>query len=114
MVKSRIFGYKAATPKGQPMFDYSMIAIVIVVLAAAASGAVFKPGEWYERLEKPGFTPPNWVFPVVWSILYVMIGIAGWLAWNKAGAAAPIVIWAIQIVLNASWSAVFFGIYRMD
>jgi tryptophan-rich sensory protein len=91
----------------------AVIFIVIVVLAAS-SGAVFKPGEWYETLRKPDWTPPKWAFPVVWSILYVCIGYAGWLIWTIAGWSLPIALWGLQMVANALWSYFFFGIRRMD
>lgn len=87
---------------------------VVIVLAAASSGAIFKPGAWYENLRKPGWTPPNWAFPVVWSILYVMIGYAGWLVWTKVGWSLPMALWALQMVVNALWSYFFFGQRRMD
>ncbi|THV14999.1 TspO/MBR family protein [Rhizobium rhizophilum] len=86
---------------------------VVIVLAAASSGAIFKPGAWYENLRKPGWTPPNWAFPVVWSILYVMIGYAGWLVWTTVGWSLPIAFWALQMVVNALWSFFFFGQRRM-
>ncbi len=53
---------------------------VVVAGIAASSGALFKPGRWYETLLKPGWTPPGWVFPVVWTPLYVAIAVSGWLA----------------------------------
>ena len=87
---------------------------VVIVLAAASSGAIFKPGAWYENLRKPGWTPPNWAFPVVWSILYVMIGYAGWLVWTTVGWSSPLAFWALQMVVNALWSYFFFGRRRMD
>lgn len=91
------------------------IAVFIgVVFLAAASGAVFKPGPWYEELQKPSWTPPNWAFPVVWTLLYIMIAYAGWSVWSKVGWSLPIVFWALQIVLNAAWSWLFFGLRRMD
>jgi tryptophan-rich sensory protein len=91
------------------------IAVFIgVVFLAAASGAVFKPGPWYEELQKPSWTPPNWAFPVVWTLLYIMIAYAGWSVWSKVGWSLPIVLWALQIVLNAAWSWLFFGLRRMD
>ncbi|MBO9423990.1 tryptophan-rich sensory protein [Labrenzia sp. R4_1] len=91
------------------------IAVFIgVVFLAAASGAVFKPGPWYEELQKPSWTPPNWAFPVVWTLLYIMIAYAGWSVWAKVGWSSPIVFWALQIVLNAAWSWLFFGLRRMD
>jgi translocator protein len=90
------------------------VVFVIIVLAAASSGAIFKPGAWYDGLKKPDWTPPNWAFPVVWTILYLFIGYAGWLVWSEAGWTLPIVLWAIQMVANALWSFFFFGIRRMD
>ncbi|MFN3634841.1 MAG: TspO/MBR family protein [Rhizobium rhizophilum] len=86
---------------------------VVIVLAAASSGAIFKPGAWYENLRKPGWTPPNWAFPVVWSILYVMIGYAGWRVWTTVGWSLPMAFWALQMVVNALWSFFFFGQRRM-
>lgn len=87
---------------------------IVIVLAAALSGAIFKPGEWYESLRKPGWTPPKWAFPVVWTILYVLIGYAGWLVWTAAGWSLPMMLWALQMVTNALWSYFFFGMRRMD
>jgi tryptophan-rich sensory protein len=90
------------------------VVFLIIVLAAASSGALFKPGEWYEGLRKPGWTPPKWAFPVVWTILYVMIGYAGWLVWTVAEWSLPLLLWAVQMLANALWSYLFFGIRRMD
>lgn len=81
---------------------------VVAVAAAAVFGSQFMPGEWYRALAKPSWTPPNWVFGPVWSILYVMIAIAGWLAW-RAGANTALGFWTAQLVLNALWSYIFFG-----
>ncbi len=86
---------------------------VVIVLFVASSGAIFKPGPWYQRLDKPAWTPPNWAFPVVWSALYVMIAVAGWRVYEAAGlVAAPFLAYAVQLVLNAAWSALFFGLKR--
>lgn len=84
--------------------------------AAALTGALFRPGAWYEALRKPGWTPPNWAFPVVWSVLYVLIAIAGFLVWEAGGlAAAPaLAVYGGQLVLNALWSVLFFGLRRID
>ncbi len=96
------------------MFDLSIVVFILIVMCAASTGAIFSPGDWYERLDKPSWTPPNWVFPVVWTILYIMIAIAGWLVWKVDGPGLAIALWGIQILLNGAWSAVFFGLYRMD
>lgn len=92
----------------------SALVFVLIVLATASSGAIFKPGEWYESLCKPGWTPPKWAFPVVWTILYVFIGYAGWLVWTIAGWSLPMALWGLQIVANALWSYFFFGMRRID
>jgi tryptophan-rich sensory protein len=89
------------------------VVFVVLVFAAAATGAVFKPGPWYEGLNKPAWTPPNWMFPVVWTVLYVMIAWAGVLAW-RAGAGWALLFWAAQWVFNSAWSWLLFGLKRMD
>ncbi|MTH98807.1 TspO/MBR family protein [Roseibium sp. RKSG952] len=85
-----------------------------LVFITALSGAVFKPGPWYQSLKRPSWTPPNWAFPVVWTILYVMIAVSGWLVWSSAGWGAALVLWGVQLILNAAWSWLFFGLRRMD
>lgn len=90
------------------------ILIALLVLAAAASGAMFKPGPWYQSLNRPDWTPPNWAFPVVWSLLYIAIGVSGWLVWTAAGASLAMGLWLLQLIFNAAWSWLFFGLRRMD
>lgn len=81
---------------------------VLAVAAAAIFGAQFMPGDWYRALAKPAWTPPNWLFAPVWTALYVMIAVAGWLAW-RASASSALVFWSAQLALNALWSYLFFG-----
>lgn len=93
----------------------SFAGFLALVCAAGLSGVIFKPGAWYRRLDKPAWTPPNWAFPVVWSALYLMIAVAGWRVYETAGLAAlPFVFYAVQLVLNAAWSPLFFGMHRPD
>jgi translocator protein len=95
----------------------SLIPFVIACAAAAVSGSVFPPGEWYRRLDLPSWTPPDWVFPVVWTILYVLIAWAGWRVGLRAPlgeAALPLGLWACQIALNVLWTPIFFGLRRPD
>lgn len=87
----------------------SFLVFVGLVVAAASSGALFMPGTWYESLNKPSWTPPKWLFPVAWTVLYAMIAIAGWLVWKSDGFGTAIAIWAIGLVLNALWSYFMFG-----
>lgn len=81
--------------------------------AAAATGSMFPPGKWYAALEKPSWNPPNWVFPVVWSILYIVIAVAAARVSGLPGSALAMAFWALQIALNTLWSPVFFGLRRL-
>ena len=88
-----------------------------VCFATASSGAFFRPGTWYEDLAKPWWRPPNWLFAPAWSLLYCAIAVSGWLVWRQAGfagAALPLGIYTVQLVLNAAWSGLFFGLRRPD
>lgn len=77
--------------------------------AAATTGAMFDPGEWYEGLEKPSWTPPKWLFPVAWTILYFCMAIAGTRVAGMPGSGLAMALWALQIALNTLWTPVFFG-----
>lgn len=93
----------------------SLIAFVLLNVLAASSGAIFKPDSWYDDLKKPSWQPPKWAFPIVWSILYLFNIVAGWLVYQAEGAITlPLVIYGIGLILNALWSAIFFGMKRMD
>lgn len=94
----------------------SLLPFVAACFCAALSGAMFRPGDWYEELAKPRWRPPNWLFPPAWTVLYLCIAVAGWLVWHAAGVAAlpALAVYGIQLLLNAGWSAVFFGLRRPD
>ncbi len=103
------------TPREQELMSIaSMVLIALPVFLTACTGTIFKPGTWYDGLEKPSWTPPDWAFPVVWSILYLFIAIAGWLVWRQAGWSLALGLWIAQLVLNGAWSWLFFGLRRMD
>ena len=90
----------------------SFIVFLLLVAAAAVFGAQFTAGAWYDALNKPSWNPPASVFGPVWTVLYVCIAIAGWRIWRKGRAMLPLWIWAVQLVLNALWSLLFFGLHR--
>lgn len=81
--------------------------------AAASTGLFFKPGAWYESLTKPGFTPPNWAFPVAWTTIYLLLAWAGYRLTLIAGSETVLALWAAQIALNTLWTPVFFGAHRI-
>lgn len=94
----------------------SLLAFFAACLAAASSGAIFKPGAWYARLEKPVWTPPNLAFPIVWTVLFTLMAVAGWLVWRERGVDAwPVLaLFGVHLVVNAAWSYLFFGRRRLD
>ena len=96
------------------MRDYAPLGVfVLLVASAAVFGAQFMPGPWYAELRKPPLNPPNWVFGPVWSVLYLAIAVSGWLVW-RARPESPLTLslWAGQLILNAAWSFIFFGLQR--
>ena len=67
---------------------------------------------WYAGLAKPAWNPPNWVFPVVWPTLYLLMSIAAWLVWRRSGRGAigALLLYGAQLLVNASWTWVFAGL----
>lgn len=94
-----------------------LVGFGVACFLAAATGILFKPGQWYEGLRKPAWRPPNRLFAPVWTLLYLMMAVSGWLVWRTAGfggAAVPLSLYAVQLLLNALWTPVFFGLHRPD
>lgn len=79
----------------------------------AAAGILFKPGAWYRDLDKPAWTPPNRLFPVVWAVLYTLMSLAAARVATLPGNDLALGLWGLQITINTLWSAVFFGQHRM-
>lgn len=72
--------------------------------------------DWYPTLRKPTFNPPNWVFGPVWTVLYIMMGVAAWRVWCEAWgdrARRPLMLFALQLALNLGWSVAFFGLHAI-
>ena len=86
----------------------SLVVFLALVAAAALTGMNYLPGEWYEALAKPAWTPPNWVFPPTWTVLYVMIALAGWRVFEKQGFVPALIVWIVSLQLNAAWSVLMF------
>lgn len=82
--------------------------------AAAATGAMIQPGEWYRSLSKPAWTPPDWVFPVTWTVLYLSMSVAAARVAAMEGTGQALALWSVQIALNTLWTPVFFGLKRMQ
>ena len=99
------------------MIDFALLGFIAACTLVALTGAFFRPGQCYEALAKPPWRPPNWLFGPAWTVLYAFIAISGWLVWRAAGwpdAAAALAVYGIQLLLNAGWSPMFFGLRRPD
>ncbi|MEA1648259.1 TspO/MBR family protein [Nitrospirillum sp. BR 11164] len=97
-------------PPAPSSVSRALILFVVLVLGIGlAIGYLTVPGQWYLHLAKPGFTPPNWVFAPAWTILYVLVAIAGWLVWRRDRDSRPMRLWWIQMLLNFCWSPIFFA-----
>jgi benzodiazapine receptor len=94
--------------------DWGLFTIFLLACAAAATtGSMFMPGAWYRGLDKPPWTPPDWVFPVAWSVLYLSSAYAATRIAPMEGAAYGMAFWAMQIAFNTLWTPVFFGLHRI-
>lgn len=87
------------------------LAACFAVAALGGLATASSVGTWYQALTKPSFNPPDWVFGPVWTALYVLIAISGWLVWRKAGFSdrAAFLVYGAQLLLNLLWSVLFFG-----
>jgi tryptophan-rich sensory protein len=87
---------------------------VAICLSAAGLGSILNiPNlrSWYPHLQKPSWTPPNWIFAPVWTALYLSMSVAAWLVWRQEGSSRtrlPLTLFFIQLALNVLWSGLFF------
>ena len=89
-----------------------LTACILVSFAPGVFGAWFEPGDWYLHLDKSPLTPPGWVFPIAWTLLYLTIGVALYIVLLYTTGRErrfPLAIFAVQLVLNGAWSWLFFG-----
>lgn len=103
------------------MNKYSKILVCVATCLAIGylSGQVTKDAivTWYPTIEKPSFNPPNWIFAPVWSLLFILMGVAAGLVWtkmedNKEIVRKALTFFAIQLALNSLWSYLFFGLHN--
>lgn len=93
----------------------ALVGFLLVTFAAAGVGSVASAqgGAFYAGLARPGWAPPGWVFAPVWSVLYLMMGVAAWLVWRRASgwrAAVPaLAVYLLQLAANALWTWLFFA-----
>ena len=95
----------------------SLLIFTILAFGASAWGgfvtSVYKE-PWYSMLNKPGFNPPDYIFPTIWVVLYVSMAFAAWLIWiNPKKEERIMYIYFIHLLINASWSVVFFALHQI-
>jgi tryptophan-rich sensory protein len=94
----------------------SLLLLLALCFGVAALGGLATASTvdtWYQALDKPAFTPPDWLFAPVWSVLYAMMALAAWRIWNRRdrpGARLALVLFGLQLALNLGWSVLFFGL----
>jgi tryptophan-rich sensory protein len=98
---------------------WALVCVPLIVLLGFLSGRSVPSGNdnaWYQALVKPALTPPGWVFPVAWTALYIMLGLALATILNARGARGrtlAVVLFVLQLALNLAWTPLFFGAHRV-
>jgi len=90
-----------------------LIFLAISVGGGLLIGATNIPGPWYAGLEKPAFTPPNWLFAPAWTLLYILIAVAGTHVLDLPGPRGPMMLWILQMGLNFAWSPIVFTLNHL-
>ena len=85
--------------------------LILTFLAPLLSAGLDMTG-WYAGLQKPDLAPPPYVFGPVWTLLYILMGVSAWGIWQSTGWSRTLIPWAIQLVLNAAWTPIFFGLHQ--
>jgi len=95
----------------------ALVVAVVVPLLAGGLGSIATVSSiptWYAQLNKPPWNPPDWLFGPVWTLLYILMGVAAWLVWRSGWPAAhvrlAVMTFAVQLVFNVLWSIIFFGL----
>ena len=89
---------------------------LVLTFGMAAIGSRFLPDEWYRKLNKPTWNPPNSIFAPVWTILYLLMATAAWLVWRQyeiSVALVPLSLFVLQLLLNTAWTWLFFGRHQI-
>lgn len=94
-------------------FATILVFLVVSVGGGLLVGSVSMPDSWFMALQKPAFQPPNWLFGPVWTVLYILIGIAGARIFMAAPNSKAFKVWIAQMILNFMWSPSFFALHSL-
>lgn len=98
---------------------WAMVTVPLILLLGFASGRTAPSGDenaWFMALEKPAIMPPGWAFPLAWSVLYILMGLALAIVINARGSrkrAPALILFVVQLLLNLAWTPVFFGLHQV-
>ena len=105
----------------KPRFPHwiALIGFLLVVAFIAGAGSLFTStgvSAWYRQLTRPSWTPPDWLFGPVWTVLYISMAVAAWLIWKQRQPRSrwAIGVWLVQLLLNGAWSPIFFGLHSIS
>ncbi len=101
------------SPLRQALGLFFFVGICFVAAGIGAAVTTTSVGNWYQTLQKPTWTPPDWIFGPIWTTLYLTMAVAAWLVWQQGGWSAsrtPLRWFAVQLILNVLWSCLFFGL----
>ena len=96
---------------------YISLALILLVTFVASGIGGFVTSSfkepWYSEIILPIFNPPNWVFGPVWTILYILMSVAAWIAWNKTSNKKILQVYFVHLFFNSIWSVIFFGFHQI-
>ncbi len=100
-------------PFFKPRILLALAGFIVVTFCAPLPGVVALPGDWYAALNKPSWNPPAWIFGPAWTLLYMLMAVAAWLVWRCDGWRRPLLLYFVQLALNAAWTPIFFGAHQL-
>jgi benzodiazapine receptor len=98
---------------------FLLVGLVVICNLIGSLGAIWtsSDGEWYKKINKPSFNPPNWVFAPVWTLLFSMMGVALYFVWVSSNSnirTVALILFVVQFILNVLWSYLFFGVNNLS
>ncbi len=91
----------------------ALAGFVTATFCAPLPGLVAMPGTWYAALNKPAWNPPAWIFGPAWTLLYTLMAVAAWLVWQRDVWRRPLLLYGVQLALNAAWTPICFGAHEL-
>lgn len=91
---------------------FAVLCFGVSILGGRVASTAF--ADWYTDLAKPAWTPPGWAFGPIWTVLYTLMAVAGWMVWREGRSRIAVLLYFLQLALNAVWPWIFFGLRRLD